>query len=47
MKEDDRRIEGRDYEKPEIADYGSLRELTQAGSMPNGDVPHGVDNAYS
>jgi hypothetical protein len=36
-----------EYERPNVVDYGTLVELTAAGGLPNGDVPHGVGNAYS
>ena len=36
-----------DYQQPEVRDYGSLLELTQSGTFTHGDVPHGVDNAFS
>jgi len=32
------------YERPEVIDYGTLREMTQAGHLPNADVPHGANN---
>jgi hypothetical protein len=36
------------YEKPEVVDYGTLVELTAAGTLLNADVPHGNANtAYS
>jgi hypothetical protein len=36
------------YESPELTDYGTLLELTQAGTVPNADVPNGNnDTAFS
>lgn len=32
------------YERPKIVDYGTLLELTQAGSVSNSDVPSGNAN---
>jgi len=32
------------YEKPQVSDYGTLVELTAAGTFPNADVPHGNAN---
>lgn len=32
------------YESPDVKDYGTLLDLTQAGTAPNADVPQGNDN---
>jgi hypothetical protein len=34
----------RDYEKPEITDYGTLVDLTRTGHHMNSDVPNGNDD---
>jgi hypothetical protein len=31
------------YEKPEITDYGTLVELTEAGHHTNSDIPNGTN----
>lgn len=36
------------YETPTVTDYGTLVELTAAGTLLNADTPHGIANtAYS
>ena len=35
-----------EYERPKVVDYGTLVELTAAGSFPHHDVPAGTP-AYS
>jgi hypothetical protein len=40
----DRRTVMVTYESPQITDYGTLVELTQAGASPNRDTPTGVNN---
>jgi len=35
------------YEPPKVRDYGTIVELTEAATLPNGDVPGGVGNAFS
>jgi hypothetical protein len=32
----------REYERPKVVDYGTLGELTAAGSFPHHDVPAGT-----
>lgn len=32
------------YDAPEIVDYGTLVELTEAGNLANSDVPFGDPN---
>jgi hypothetical protein len=32
------------YERPKVVDYGTLLQLTQAGTVVNSDVPHGNNN---
>jgi hypothetical protein len=40
---DDKRIDAPEYEKPEVVDYGDLRELTQTQSSgTQTDVPLGT-----
>jgi hypothetical protein len=37
-----------EYERPNVVDYGTLVELTAAGTLANSDVPNGIGpNAYS
>ncbi|HWE13258.1 MAG TPA: hypothetical protein VG365_07095 [Solirubrobacteraceae bacterium] len=35
---------GAHYEQPKITDYGTLLELTQAGTLQHSDVPMGAPN---
>jgi hypothetical protein len=35
-----------EYERPNVVDYGTLVELTAAGSYPHHDIPNGTP-AYS
>lgn len=32
----------REYERPNVVDYGTLVELTAAGSYPHHDIPNGT-----
>jgi hypothetical protein len=33
-----------DYERPEVTDYGTLLDLTEASNLKNADTPAGVPN---
>jgi hypothetical protein len=36
-----------EYRSPEITDYGTLLDLTEAGHVSHSDIPHGSpDTAY-
>jgi hypothetical protein len=35
------------YEAPVLEPIGKLGEMTQAANLPNGDVAHGIGNAFS
>jgi hypothetical protein len=32
-----------EYERPRVVDYGTLLDITRAGSFPNADIPGGAD----
>jgi hypothetical protein len=34
--------EKKTYEAPEVTVHGNVETITQAGGLPNSDVPHGV-----
>lgn len=42
IKQNEQQTETPSYERPQVTDYGTLQELTEAGGSVNpADVPHG------
>jgi hypothetical protein len=48
IKQNEQQAEKLSYERPQVTDYGTLQELTEAGGSVNpADVPHGhPDSAF-